>query len=85
MAEQLNNLCAAYQVLENRVRRALNTQVGDAKRLMEQRRHVFLYVEAAEQVSQDSILTSKALTKHSQHRALFSAEEFLLCKRAPRT
>ena len=46
----LVNLRQAYEELEKRVQRALNTQVGDNERLAEVQREVESYVQAVEQV-----------------------------------
>ena len=46
---QLSNLRHAYEELERRVQRALNTQVGDSERL-EGVQEVLLYIQAVEQV-----------------------------------
>lgn len=51
MAQQLNNFRVAYQVLDDRVRGALHTQLGDAARLGEQRDQALGFLQAAEQVS----------------------------------
>ena len=47
---QLVNLRQAYEELERRVDRALNTQVGDSERLAEAQSEVLLYSQAVEQV-----------------------------------
>lgn len=47
---QLTNLRQAYEELERRVERALNTQVGDSERLAEAQSEVLLYSRAVEQV-----------------------------------
>lgn len=47
---QLANLCCAYEELERRVQRALNTQVGDCERLSEVQNEVLSYSQAVEQV-----------------------------------
>ena len=47
---QLNNLRHAYQELERRVQRALNTQVGDSVRLAEVQNEVLSYSQAVERV-----------------------------------
>ena len=46
----LVNLRQAYEELERRVQRALNTQVGDNERLAEVQREVESYIQAVEQV-----------------------------------
>jgi hypothetical protein len=46
----LNNLRLAYEELERRVQRALNTQVGDDERLVEVQEEVLSYIQAVEQV-----------------------------------
>ena len=46
----LDNFRAAYYVLEERVIRALQTQLGDAARLGEQRTHALSLLQTAEQV-----------------------------------
>lgn len=51
MSEQLYNLRTAYRVLEDRVCRALRTQLGDAERLREQRSQALELLQAAEFVS----------------------------------
>jgi hypothetical protein len=51
MSEQLYNLRTAYRVLEDRVIRALHTQLGDSQRLGEQRAQVLQFLQAAELVS----------------------------------
>ena len=48
---RLTNLRQAYQDLERRVQRALNTQVGDNERLVEVQDEVLSYSQAVEQVS----------------------------------
>lgn len=48
---RLANLRQAYEVLERRVQRALNTQVGDVERLAEAQEEVLSYIQAVEQVS----------------------------------
>jgi hypothetical protein len=50
MAEILDNFRATYKVLAHRVRIALRTQVGDARRLELQRDEVLRMWSAAEQV-----------------------------------
>ena len=47
----LNNLRAAYQVLSERVRVALRTQLGDQNRLESYMNEVRVYAESAERVS----------------------------------
>jgi hypothetical protein len=47
---QLTNLRQAYEELERRVQRALNTQVGDSDRLAETQNEVLSYSQAIEQV-----------------------------------
>ena len=47
---RLTNLRQAYEELERRVQRALNTQVGDDDRLAEAQNEVLLYSQAVEQV-----------------------------------
>ena len=56
MSDQLNNLRAAYRVLEDRVHRSLRTQLGDAVRLGEQCAQTLQFLQAAEQVS-DQLLS----------------------------
>jgi hypothetical protein len=51
MSNQLDNLRAAYRVLEDRVIRSLRTQMGDAVRLGEQRSQALQFLQAAEQAS----------------------------------
>ena len=46
----LANLRQAYQELERRVQRSLNTQVGDNERLAEVQEEVLSYIQAVEQV-----------------------------------
>ena len=46
-----DNIRSAYRVLEDRVVRALHTQVGDAARLQEQRTQALSLLEAVEPVS----------------------------------
>ena len=46
----LANLRGAYEELERRVQRALNTQVGDNERLVEVQEEVISYIQAVEQV-----------------------------------
>jgi hypothetical protein len=48
---RLANLRQAYEALEGRVQRALNTQVGDVERLAEVQEEVLSYIQAVEQVS----------------------------------
>lgn len=47
---QLTNLRLAFEELERRVQRALNTQVGDDQRLVQVQNEVLLYSQAVEQV-----------------------------------
>ena len=47
----LDNLRSAYSTLDERVQRALRTQVGDATRLSETRGQVLALLQAAELVS----------------------------------
>jgi|HubBroStandDraft_2_1064218.scaffolds.fasta_scaffold603615_2 hypothetical protein len=47
---RLTNLRQAYEELERRVQRALNTQVGDSERLAEAQSEVLSYSQAVEQV-----------------------------------
>jgi len=47
---QLTNLRQAYEELERRVQRALNTQVGDDGRLAGAQSEVLSYSQAVEQV-----------------------------------
>ena len=47
---QVNNLRHAYQELERRVQRALNTQVGDNGCLAEVQNEVLLYSQAVDRV-----------------------------------
>jgi len=54
MSEQLYNLRTAYQVLQDRVIRALRTQLGDVERLGEQRNQALQFLQAAELVSQNT-------------------------------
>jgi hypothetical protein len=49
--DRLANLRLAYEELERRVQRALNTQVGDSERLAEAQNEVLLYSRTVEQVS----------------------------------
>ena len=58
MSEPLNNLRAAYHVLEGRVNRALRTQVGDVPHLEEQRVQALQLLHAAEQVRRSSLSSS---------------------------
>lgn len=46
----LANLRQAYEELERRVQRSLNTQVGDNQRLAEAQEEVLSYIQAVEQV-----------------------------------
>lgn len=48
--DPLANLRQAYEELERRVQRALNTQVGDNERLAEVQEEVLSYIQAVEQV-----------------------------------
>jgi hypothetical protein len=48
MLQQLKNLRAAYHVLENRVRVALRTQIGDVERLQQPRDQALLLLSSAE-------------------------------------
>ncbi len=48
--DPLANLRRAYEELERRVQRALNTQVGDDERLAEVQEEVLSYIQAVEQV-----------------------------------
>ena len=54
MSDQLNNIRAAYRVLENRVVSALRTQLGDQLRLAAAQ--ALALASAAEQVSLHDIL-----------------------------
>ena len=56
---RLANLRQAYEALERRVQRALNTQVGDNERLLEVQEEVLLYIQAVEQVSGVWLLRQK--------------------------
>jgi hypothetical protein len=47
---QLTNLRQAYEELERRVQRALNTQVGDSEHLAVVQNEVLSYSQAVEQV-----------------------------------
>ena len=47
---QLENIQAAYCVVEERVQRALRVQLGDQTRLADQRQQVLLLLQSAEQV-----------------------------------
>lgn len=49
--DPINNLWAAYWVLEDGVIRSLQTQLGDAVWLEEQRAQAMQFLQAAEQVS----------------------------------
>jgi hypothetical protein len=51
MGDQLNNIRAAYRVLENRVVSALRTQLGDQLRLAAVTVQALALASAAEQVS----------------------------------
>jgi hypothetical protein len=51
MSDQLNNIRAAYRVLENRVVSALRTQLGDQLRLATVTAQALALASAAEQVS----------------------------------
>jgi len=48
--DPLANLRRAYEEIERRVQRALNTQVGDDERLAEVQDEVLSYIQAVEQV-----------------------------------
>lgn len=48
--DPLANLRRAYEELERRVQRSLNTQVGDSERLAEVQDEVLSYIQAVEQV-----------------------------------
>jgi len=50
---RLANLRQAYEELERRVHRALNTQVGDSERLVEVQEEVLSYIQAVEQVRRE--------------------------------
>jgi hypothetical protein len=52
----LTNLRQAYEELERRVQRSLNTQVGDNERLAEVQEEVLLYIQAVEQVCKRTCL-----------------------------
>jgi hypothetical protein len=56
MSDQLNNIRAAYRVLENRVVSALRTQLGDQLRLAAVTAQALALASAAEQVSLRDIL-----------------------------
>jgi hypothetical protein len=56
MSDQLNNIRAAYRVLENRVISALRTQLGDQLRLAAVTAQALALASAAEQVSLRDIL-----------------------------
>jgi hypothetical protein len=62
MAEPLENLRSAYQVLERNVVRALRTQRGDSAQLTVQVNETLRFLQAAEQVSTSLYLPS--LTPH---------------------
>jgi len=51
MASQLDNIRAAYRVLEDRVIRALRVQLGDSIRLGEQRSQALQLLQSAGMVS----------------------------------
>ena len=55
-ARQLDSFRAAWPVLQDRVRVALNTQVGDVQRLSAVRAQALSLLESAEQVSYIIIL-----------------------------
>jgi hypothetical protein len=57
MADQLDNLRAAYHVLHERVARALRTQLGDSVRLGEQRAQALQLLQSASLVSTDRIIS----------------------------
>jgi len=63
MSEQLYNLRTAYQVLQDRVIRALRTQLGDVERLGEQRNQTLQFLQAAELVSQNNMLIGQTYTE----------------------
>jgi prefoldin subunit 5 len=52
MSERLYNLRAAYQVLQERVIRALRTQLGAVDHLEDQRNQALQFLQTAELVSQ---------------------------------
>lgn len=52
----LENLRAAYQVLNDRVIRALHVQLGDPERLQEKRDQALQFLSAAEQVRTRRVL-----------------------------
>ena len=56
MSDQLNNIQAAYRVLENRVVSALRTQLGDQLHLAAVTAQALALASAAEQVSLRDIL-----------------------------
>ena len=79
---QLSNLRHAYEELERRVQRALNTQVGDSERLEGVQEEVLLYIQAVEQVCDtggkgsitqwvhgEFIVISEAICSHFTHQA----------------
>ena len=51
LVRQLDNFRAAYVTLEERVHRALRTQVGDAQRLSDIRAQALTFMQSAEEVS----------------------------------
>jgi hypothetical protein len=55
MDAQLDNLRAAYKVLEDRVIRALRTQLGDSVRLGEQRSQVLQFLQSASMVTKSTL------------------------------
>ena len=57
--DPLANLCQAYEELERRVQRSLNTQVGDNQRLAEVQDEVLSYIQAVEQVCEGIRPTGK--------------------------
>ena len=70
--DRLSNLRQAYEVLERRVQRALNTQVGDNVRLTEAQNEVLSYSRAVEQVCR-TYSTRNRNNINFRHRILISS------------
>lgn len=84
MASPLDNLRAAYHVLDRDVHRSLRTQLGDTARLQEQQRHALAFLQAAEQVRQTISLSLKFMSHQMppQHIAVFPPDEFVTLQRS---
>lgn len=76
MSVQLSNLRSAYLVLQDRVRIALRTQLGDAERLKQQKEEVTIFMTAADLVRVFQVLHCLNYSCQIQHRPCFPAAEY---------